>query len=251
MYRQVHAYERIAARLASEIAAGRWEAGTRLPGENPLALEFGVSRGTIRQALALLRHRQIVTSAQQGSGTFVTYDRNVLSFEDGLSQALKRHRVPVRITVLRQAAIVDDAALARRLGLPGELFLAFDRRRDRPDGMLVSLEQSRVPYSDATARLLGIDLAKESLVAALAARAGLVATRQDLEVDVAPLPKDVAGAPEAVAMAMLRLTRTLRQHDGGVVEHVTSWLHPGHFRLHVEAPLGEAVRVRAAAGAAL
>lgn len=251
MYRQVHAYERIASRIAAEIASGRWEAGARLPGENALAQEFRVARGTIRQALALLRTRQFVTMAHQGSGTFVTYDRNVLAFEDGFSHALRRHRIEATTTVLRRGVMVRDQHLARQLGVGSDRFIAFDRRRNLADGTLISLERSRIPMSGETWSLAGVDLSKESLVKALQDRAGMVATWQELEVDAVPLPGEPdlfdGGRPPDMGR-MLRLTRILRQHDGRVVEFVQSWLHPGHFTVRMDAPLGENIQVRAEAG---
>lgn len=251
MSRQVHAYERIAARIAAGIASGRFPAGERLPGENALAQEFRVARGTIRQALSLLRNRQLLTTARQGSGTFVTYDHNVLAFEDGFSHALRRHRVKVATVVARRGEVVRDPSLARRLGMASDRFIAFDRRRSLADGTFISLERSRIPMTEGTWPLAELDLARESLVQALAERAGMVAAWQELEVDAAPLPDDrhlFGGETPPEDGRMLRLTRTLRQEDGRVVEFVQSWLHPDHFTVRMDGPLGERVEVRARAG---
>ena len=43
--------------------------GGRLPGETIMAAELGVSRGTVRQALAILQHEGLI-SRRQGLGTF-------------------------------------------------------------------------------------------------------------------------------------------------------------------------------------
>jgi GntR family transcriptional regulator len=52
------------------IARGIWNQGYRLPANELLAAEFGVSRVTIRQAVELLTQDGII-AAQQGRGTFV------------------------------------------------------------------------------------------------------------------------------------------------------------------------------------
>jgi len=52
--------------------------GGRLPGENEIAEELGVSRGTVRQALAILEHEGVIYR-QQGSGTFA--NPNVLRID--------------------------------------------------------------------------------------------------------------------------------------------------------------------------
>jgi GntR family transcriptional regulator, phosphonate transport system regulatory protein len=57
--------------LSSEIAAGVYPAGGRLPVETDLAERFGVNRHTVRQALAALQERGAI-SIKQGRGSFVT-----------------------------------------------------------------------------------------------------------------------------------------------------------------------------------
>jgi GntR family transcriptional regulator len=64
-------YAQIADIFRQRIARGTWTRGFRLPANEELAAEFGVSRVTIRQAVELLA-RDGVIGAQQGRGTFVT-----------------------------------------------------------------------------------------------------------------------------------------------------------------------------------
>ena len=60
----------IAALLKQRIAAGDYPAGSKLPSERELAASFHVSRNTIRDAIALLAARKIV-STKWGAGTVV------------------------------------------------------------------------------------------------------------------------------------------------------------------------------------
>jgi DNA-binding GntR family transcriptional regulator len=87
-----------------------------------------------------------------------------------------------------------------------------------------------------------LDLGSESLVTALA-RVGLVASRQEIEVE-AP---DGAGSGLSLIppTRMLRLTRILRQWDGQLVEFVQSWLHPDHFAIHISAGMPGAIALAA------
>lgn len=64
-------YAQIADIFRQRIARGIWAQGLRLPANESLAAEFGVSRVTIRQAVDLLV-RDGVMKAQQGRGTFIT-----------------------------------------------------------------------------------------------------------------------------------------------------------------------------------
>lgn len=63
-------WERIAATLRDEIAAGRHAPGAQLPNEATLAARFGVHRHTLRQAVRQLVHEGHLRVVQ-GSGTFV------------------------------------------------------------------------------------------------------------------------------------------------------------------------------------
>lgn len=63
-------YREIARALTSAIDAGRYPAGTRLPAETTLARQLGVSRGTLRQALELLRREGRIESVR-ARGNFV------------------------------------------------------------------------------------------------------------------------------------------------------------------------------------
>ncbi|MCR8577368.1 GntR family transcriptional regulator [Streptomyces sp. Isolate_219] len=55
-------YRRLAADLREAIASGAYGPGGRLPSEEELAQQCGVSRGTVRQALAVLRADGLITS---------------------------------------------------------------------------------------------------------------------------------------------------------------------------------------------
>ena len=62
--------EGAAARIASEINAGKIRPGERLPAERELAAELGVSRGALREGLRTLESAGLV-SARVGHGRFV------------------------------------------------------------------------------------------------------------------------------------------------------------------------------------
>ncbi|MFJ6569771.1 GntR family transcriptional regulator [Streptomyces sp. NPDC091292] len=55
-------YRRVAADLGREIGDGRYGSGGRLPAEGELAERYGVSRGTVRQAMAVLRAEGLIAS---------------------------------------------------------------------------------------------------------------------------------------------------------------------------------------------
>lgn len=60
--RRTPLYLKVAAALRTAITAGEYGSGARLPAEDALARRYGVSRGTVRQALAALRTDGLITS---------------------------------------------------------------------------------------------------------------------------------------------------------------------------------------------
>ena len=66
------AYEQVANRLQELIIKGKLTVGERLPAEGEMALRFGVSRSTVREALRGLSSRRLVhTKRGVNGGTFV------------------------------------------------------------------------------------------------------------------------------------------------------------------------------------
>ncbi|MFC3501448.1 GntR family transcriptional regulator [Micromonospora krabiensis] len=65
-------YRAVADQLKAKIEAGTWLPGELLPPENALRHEYRVSRGTIRQAIALLRETGLLATAH-GRGTYVAF----------------------------------------------------------------------------------------------------------------------------------------------------------------------------------
>lgn len=111
----------IAETLGSEIAAGHYTPGDRLPTEADLAARFGVNRHTVRHALASLAETGVV-HARRGAGVFVTavptdypLGRRVRFHQNVLASG----RTPSR-QILRQQTRAADAVEAAALQLePG------------------------------------------------------------------------------------------------------------------------------------
>jgi GntR family transcriptional regulator len=64
------AYLQLADILTGQIRSGALPAGRTIPSEKTLIQEYGLSRGTVRKAVAVLRERQLVDTVPQ-RGTFV------------------------------------------------------------------------------------------------------------------------------------------------------------------------------------
>jgi GntR family transcriptional regulator len=114
-------YTRIEADLRLAIADGAWRAGSRLPSEDALSRRYGVSRMTVRQALAGLASAGLVTK-RHGVGTFVRPAKieRVTSRLLGFREDALAHGLSPETRVLRggiEPVGDEDASL---LSLPGD-----------------------------------------------------------------------------------------------------------------------------------
>src|SRR3954447_16839122 len=96
-------YEVVAERLRQRVVHGELPPGSRLPNEATLAVDFGVSRATVREALRVLAAQNLIrTSKGAGGGSYVT-----LPSVNGVSDFVESS-----ITMLSDA---DDVTLAELL----------------------------------------------------------------------------------------------------------------------------------------
>jgi GntR family transcriptional regulator len=134
--------------LAGEIAAGALVPGDRLPTEQDLAAWFGVSRMTLRQALAELARRGLVTrTVGRHGGTFVAAPKleQDLTTLAGFSEQLRRHGMVPGARVLSARARPAGPAAAAALQI-GEADEVYEIRRIRlADGRPIVLERSLFP----------------------------------------------------------------------------------------------------------
>jgi DNA-binding GntR family transcriptional regulator len=63
-------YVQVADAVAARIKAGELKPGQPIPSEKTLQQDYGVARGTVRQAVAVLRDRGLVITVPQ-RGTYV------------------------------------------------------------------------------------------------------------------------------------------------------------------------------------
>ncbi|MET8062471.1 GntR family transcriptional regulator [Micromonospora sp. NPDC005313] len=83
-------YRAIADELRERIENGVIPLGALLPSESALAAEFRASRGTIRQAIAVLREERVVAT-EHGRGTYANPRRHERAVDQG-SESEERSR---------------------------------------------------------------------------------------------------------------------------------------------------------------
>ena len=131
-------YDQIAERLRGEIAGGTLAPGTRLPSERDLARALGVSRPSVREAIAALKNDGLVET-RAGAGTYVAADALTL-----LLDAPGTAAPDTSVTALLEARAEIEpriAALAAR-----------QARRDDEAEQLLELMETIDTLDDAAAR---------------------------------------------------------------------------------------------------
>jgi GntR family transcriptional regulator len=231
-------------RLLADLRAGRPGPGERLGAERELAERLGVSRSTVRAALAdLERNGAIRRTRGRGGGIFVAerkVERDLTSLA-GLPAYLRRQGFQSAARVLSTATVEADADAAAALGLAhGDLVLEVVRVR-LADGEPISLEQALFPaerFPDLLDRSLG-----GGLYELLETHYGLVPGEAEERIEVVS-----AGAGEARVLGLRRgapllgIARTAWDVDGRAFERSHDLFRADRARI--------VVRARASAAAA-
>ncbi|WP_067624539.1 GntR family transcriptional regulator [Alicyclobacillus acidiphilus] len=119
MKTSVPLYHRLKSDLIRDIQSNKWEIGEKIPSESELAVEHGVSRITVRQAIGdlvsmgyLIRH--------QGKGTYVAkQNRSVaVSRLQGFAEELRVAGKQVALAVKDVQAVACSERVSKRLDIP-------------------------------------------------------------------------------------------------------------------------------------
>ena len=172
-------YATIAADLEAKIKDGEYRPGQALPGQRDLSAAYGVTLMTLRQALALLTDRGLV-SQHPGRGTFVAMPKAAYSMGSlrSLSDDLRAQGHTVDTVVLARDEGPLPAWAADRLGLAADS-PALRIERLRRLGTTPAIHQvSWVPAAYA-GPLAGTNLAAVSLYDALVASGTAVVSAEE------------------------------------------------------------------------
>ncbi len=243
------AYRQIADRLRDAVLRGDMPAGAQMPSERALMEEYGAARGTVRQAIALLRSEGLIT-VEHGRGVFVRQQPPIRRLAH--DRFARRHRKAGKaafqaeaeaagrqpeVEVLHVGEAEASAEVADRLGIsPGERALV-RRRRYLLDGEPVELATSYLPY----------DLVKESPICdPNPGPGGIYARLEDLghrlghfteEVTARmPLPDEARALQLAAGVPVFRLVRTAYDTNALPVEICDTVMASDRYVLSYELP---------------
>lgn len=180
-------YYQLVEQIRESVRVGNLTEGAQLPAERDIAERVGISRMTVRQALAFL-DREGTLAVQRGIGTFVAAPK--LRFDAlhlvGFAEETMRQGGAVVSRVIELGVVRPPAPVATALRLPAsESAIKVVRLRATGDDALL-LETSYLP-ADRCAGLEHENLETHSLYALLETRYGLPLARatQTVEANVA------------------------------------------------------------------
>jgi GntR family transcriptional regulator len=230
-------YMQLAERLSTPIQASHAAlVGHVLPTELECMAYFGVSRPTVRQAMAQLVSMGLVARGR-GRGTFVAPERLnhdvSLAFEDEMRAA----RRAVRFRLLSRAEVLAPAAVAAALGLPaGERVEHIERLRFLDDEVF-AFEQRYLPLS--VARHVSARMLEEMAIISLLTEAmGASPVRITNTVRCIPTEARIARALDVPRRTPLLHTEHIYfAASGAPVLHGTVWFNGERFQFTLDSPI--------------
>lgn len=227
-------YARIKDLLRERILDGSYQPHQQMPSEAEMMASFGVSRITVRQALADLQNEGLIFRLH-GKGTFVSKPK---AFQDltrlqGFGEAMREHGYESFNRVLSMNSVVPPAAVADRLKLPRRAKALELKRLRFLNREPISLDLTYLPLALGQ-RLVRKDLATRDIFVILENDFGLALGHAELQIGsaladeaLAPLLQVPEGAP------VLQIERTTHLADGTPIDHELLYYRGDAFQYKV------------------
>lgn len=232
--------------LRDEITRGVYSDSGLLPKEESLCERFGVSRITVRRALADLAAQGLV-ERRHGRGTFVLHDRLPLVRERpslSLIDSLRQTATETQVQVLRVEQVEAPMDVAALLQLaPGEKAVHALRLRSM-GGTPVMLSDAWVP-ARLGRQVTAASLRKQALYEILMAQ-GVKFGRviQEITAELSD-PIRAKLMQTEVGVPLLKIVRVLHDPDARPVQYITVTMTPERSRILMDIP-GETVNTLSA-----
>jgi GntR family transcriptional repressor for pyruvate dehydrogenase complex len=110
---RIHVGDAVFAQMKNLIMSGEWQPGGKIPSENALTRQLGVSRISVRAALERLKSLGLI-EARQGSGTYVRAGHPDALFDSIIPVYVQGNRDMFEILQFRQVIECEAARLACR-----------------------------------------------------------------------------------------------------------------------------------------
>jgi len=228
-------YYQIAESIRAMIESGRLKAGDPLPPEVALSEELGVSRLTVRRALAELVNDGVLIR-RRAKGTFVAPPRESLPLITppiGFTEGQARRGRVLHSTILSQEVVPAVGRVARQLQLaPGSRVIRIRRLRV-VEGVPTALELCCFPY-DRFPELATMQLTDRSIYQILQQQYdALPQEALDSYAVHTPTSEEASILGIAPSTPVIRFERTAIDSRGQVVEFTRSVFSAERFRFSI------------------
>lgn len=238
-------YRQIAAQLKAEITEGRFSMNGKLPSELDLTARFGVSRVTVRQAMAQLLEEGFVLR-KQGKGTFVAGPKLQHDLHDlrGFYDSLVAQGVEPETRLLEFSAVSCGNKVAPGLtGLDGRCF--YLRRLYLVDGAPIALVCAYLPPE--AAKVSWQEAAEQPVYGILERLLDVRIVRANVRIRAHPagtkVGRELRLGPRASVLVMERESFC---EAGRIKEHTTFYIRPENYEFLLSAqgplPIGSSIR---------
>lgn len=221
--------------LRERISSGGFGKAGGLPGEQALAAEYGVSRVTLRRALAALAADGLI-DRRRGAGTFLAdggAPKPVVSdLTDVLAHLADMGRT-TKVSLLDCAMVEPASSIAKALKLKPGALTQISRRMRLIDGEPFSFLVAHVP--ERLANTYSVDeLSREPLLSLLE-RASATVDRAEQEIGAELASPDIAAALGVEAGApLLTMTRVTFDVNGEGIEHLRALYRPDRYSIRMD-----------------
>jgi GntR family transcriptional regulator len=242
-------YRQLADRLRAAIESGEIGPGEQLPSERALMEESGTARGTVRQAIALLRADGLI-EIEHGRGAFVrqrpairrvAHDRFARAHRQAGQAAylaeMEAEGRAAEVEVLEVEPHEASDEIAQRLSLGRNRRVLVRRRRYLADGQPMELATSYIPWALAK----GTDMVKANTgpggIYARLEESGHTLARFSEEVTARmPSPEETKALRLTSGVPVITVVRTAFDTDGTPVEVCQTVMAADRYVLSYELP---------------
>jgi GntR family transcriptional regulator len=229
-------YARAEQELRARIAAGAWKPGEALPTEAALALELGISQGTLRRALGRLEAQRLI-ERRQGIGTYVTEatsERALFHFFRAEAPDGGRITPTSQLHRLETKAVKPEEAAALALPKGGRVHRMFRQRF--VGGVAAIVEEIALPEAlfPRFHLPIGVELSDE-LYVHYQRHHGITVMRVTEKLSAIAAPAEIAAMlGRAEGEPVLHIARIAFDVMDRPVERRLSWLDTGALRYAIE-----------------
>lgn len=218
-------YARIKEHLLSHIEEGTFSAGDRIPAENALAREFGVSRMTANKAIRDLVQSGLLVR-RVGSGTYVSQRKSESSLFDirNIADEIRSRGGEHSSDIIALEEVEASEEVAVFLGVKTGTMVFYSEILHREDGVAIQLERRHVNPRLAP-DYLKHDFTRQTPNAILVARYPVTDVENSVEA-INPTADETRLLEIPPHQACLLVVR--RTWSGELLISYTQLLHPGH-----------------------